>query len=129
MWLQGPPEFYINDRGVQTQLFGASLEAAKVGEDPPEGGYLGAYITEWAEAMPADADPIEWGKNRSLQEAREVLASMHVEFDTWSSEAAIVVAGGMDEVLAALRNGGMSTRKTVRRGFAPRPSAMTKIGC
>ncbi|MGI9611785.1 MAG: arginine--tRNA ligase [Acidimicrobiales bacterium] len=99
-------EFYINDRGVQTQLFGASLEAAKVGEDPPEGGYLGAYITEWAEAMPADADPIEWGKNRSLQEAREVLASMHVEFDTWSSEAAIVVAGGMDEVLAALRNGG-----------------------
>ena len=99
-------EFYINDRGVQTQLFGASLEAAKLGGEPPEDGYLGAYIDEWAAAMPADADPVEWGKQRSLQEAREVLASMHVEFDTWSSEAAIVTAGAMDDVLGELRSAG-----------------------
>jgi arginyl-tRNA synthetase len=99
-------EYYINDRGVQTKLFGASLEAAKAGDEPPEDGYLGQYITEWAAAMPADADPVEWGKNRSLQEAREVLASMHVEFDTWSSEAAIVHAGDMDDVLARLRAAG-----------------------
>ena len=99
-------EFYINDRGVQTRLFGASLEAARTGDEPPEDGYLGAYIAEWAAEMPADADPVEWGKQRSLQEARDVLASMHVEFDTWSSEAAIVATGAMDDVLVELRAGG-----------------------
>ena len=56
--------------------------------------------------MPADADPVEWGKDRSLREAREVLGSMHVTFDAWSSEAAIVAAGAMDEVLAELRAAG-----------------------
>ena len=96
-------EFYINDRGVQTQLFGQSLEASKNGQDVPENGYLGAYIDEWAAEMPADADPIEWGKNRSLDDAREVLGSMNVEFDTWASEAALVVTGAMEKALDQLR--------------------------
>ena len=99
-------EFYINDRGVQTKLFGQSLEAAKAGEAPPENGYVGDYINEWAAEMPADADPTEWGKQRSLREAREVLASMHVEFDTWSSEAALVVSGAAQETVGQLRSSG-----------------------
>ncbi|MGF1600317.1 MAG: arginine--tRNA ligase, partial [Acidimicrobiales bacterium] len=99
-------EYYINDRGVQTQLFAQSLEAAKVGEAPPENGYLGQYIQDWAAEMPADADPVEWGKHRSLDEARQVLASMHVEFDTWSSEAALVASGAAEATLAELRAAG-----------------------
>lgn len=96
-------EYYINDRGVQTQLFGQSLEARQRGEDPPEGGYLGQYIEEWAAEMPGDADPVEWGKQRSLDDARDVLGSMNVEFDTWSSEAALVVSGAFDRVFTELR--------------------------
>jgi arginyl-tRNA synthetase len=99
-------EYYINDQGVQTRLFGQSLLARKAGEDPPQGGYLGQYIDDWAAEMPGDADPTEWGKNRSLAEAREVLASMHVEFDTWSSEAAVVASGAMETTLAELRANG-----------------------
>ena len=99
-------EFYINDRGAQTQLFGQSLVARKNGEEPPENGYVGAYIEEWAAAMPGDADPIEWGKHRSLDDAREVLGSMNVAFDTWSSEAALVATGAMDTVLAELQQSG-----------------------
>ncbi len=96
-------EYYINDRGVQTQLFGQSLEARQRGEDPPEGGYLGQYIEDWAAEMPGDADPVEWGKQRSLDDAREVLGSMNVEFDSWSSEAALVAAGAFDRVFQDLR--------------------------
>ncbi|MCP4225261.1 MAG: arginine--tRNA ligase [Actinomycetia bacterium] len=95
-------EFYINDRGVQTRLFGQSLLAASKGEDPPADGYVGQYITDWAAEMPADADPVAWGLDRSLREAREVLASMHVEFDTWSSESALVTSGAADATLAEL---------------------------
>ena len=95
-------EFYINDRGVQTKVFGASLAAAKAGEPTPENGYGGQYILDWAAEMPDDADPVAWGLERSIREAREVLASMHVEFDTWSSEAALVDSGAAEVTMAEL---------------------------
>jgi arginyl-tRNA synthetase len=103
---QAHREFYINDRGVQTQLFGRSLEARKTGQDVPENGYVGAYIDEWAAEMPADADPVEWGKHRSLDDARQVLGAMNVEFDTWSSEKALVDSGAMEAALSKLRAAG-----------------------
>ncbi len=99
-------EFYINDRGVQTQLFGQSLVARQDGEEPPENGYAGQYIEEWAAEMPGDADPAEWGKHRSLEDAREVLGSMNVEFDSWSSETAVVMSGAMDAAIGELRAAG-----------------------
>ncbi|MGH1504210.1 MAG: arginine--tRNA ligase [Acidimicrobiales bacterium] len=96
-------EYYINDRGVQTVLFGQSLVARKNGEEPPEGGYVGQYIVDWAAEMPDDADPTQWGRDRSLTEVRESLASMNVRFDSWSSEKALVDAGAMEVTLDALR--------------------------
>ena len=39
-------EFYINDRGVQMDKFGASLQAAALGQPRPEDGYHGAYIDD-----------------------------------------------------------------------------------
>ena len=39
-------EFYINDRGNQMDLFGASVEAAALGNAIPEDGYQGAYILD-----------------------------------------------------------------------------------
>ena len=99
-------EFYINDRGVQTKLFGQSLQARKNGEEPPENGYMGAYIEEWAAEMPDDVDPVSWGKDRSLADARDVLGSMNVEFDTWSSETAVVESGALETALAILKEAG-----------------------
>jgi len=99
-------EFYINDRGVQTQLFGASLQAAKDGQPTPEDGYKGQYITDWASEMPDGVDPGPWGIERSLADAKQVLESMHVTFDTWSSEAALVATGAMETVLDQLRERG-----------------------
>ena len=43
-------EFYINDRGVQMDRFGASLAAAAAGRPVPSDGYHGDYIVEIARA-------------------------------------------------------------------------------
>jgi arginyl-tRNA synthetase len=99
-------EFYVNDRGVQTERFGASLAAAKAGRPVPEDGYKGAYVEEWAAEMPDGADPVAWGLERALRDQRETLAAMGVVFDSWSSEKAVVEAGDMEAALAELRRQG-----------------------
>jgi arginyl-tRNA synthetase len=101
-------EYYLNDRGVQMGLFGASLAARKAGEDLPQDGYAGEYITEWAAEMPDDADPVEWGYERVKRDLRESLAVIGVEFDTWFSERSLVESGAIDETLADLRDRGVA---------------------
>jgi arginyl-tRNA synthetase len=49
-------EFYVNDRGVQMDKFGMSLEASALGQQVPEGGYQGEYIHDLARQIVAD-DP------------------------------------------------------------------------
>ena len=104
-------EFYINDRGNQMDLFGASIEARALGEPVPDDGYQGAYITELAAAVVAahpelvDLPPgpertvafREAGYAMQLHEQQESLARFHTVFDVWFSERSLhdgdVVAG------------------------------------
>jgi arginyl-tRNA synthetase len=99
-------EYYLNDRGVQMELFGASLAARRDGTDLPEDGYQGEYISEWAAEMPADADPKEWGYERVKRDLADSLRAIGVEFDTWFSERSLVASGAIDETLADLRGHG-----------------------
>ena len=101
-------EFYINDRGTQMELYGASLAALRAGEPVPDDGYNGQYIADWAAEMPAHADARQWGRERALDDQREVLGSMAVAFDTWSSEQALVDSGAIDDALEALGTAGAS---------------------
>ena len=101
-------EFYINDRGMQMELYAASLAAARAGEPVPEDGYKGLYILDWAAEMPAEADPRQWGQQQALADQKAVLASMAVEFDTWFSEQALVDAGAIGKTLVALDDAGAS---------------------
>ncbi len=95
-------EFYVNDRGRQTELFGASLAARRRGEAPPEDGYAGAYVADWAAEMPDGADPRAWGVERARRDQRDTLASMSVAFDRWTSEQELVDRGAVDAALAEL---------------------------
>jgi len=95
-------EYYINDRGTQTTLFGASLAAARAGEPIPPDGYQGAYVADWAAEMPADADPETWGRDRVLKEIAAVLEQMGVHFDTWFSERSMVANGALRDTLGDL---------------------------
>jgi arginyl-tRNA synthetase len=97
-------EFYLNDRGVQMARFGESLAARKAGRPVPDGGYNGQYIVDWSADLPEDADPMEWGYARALEDQREVLASIAIHFDVWSSERALVDSGAVERTLRALRD-------------------------
>ncbi len=99
-------EFYINDRGVQMQRYAESLAARKRGDDPPEDGYHGAYVADWAAEMPADADPFEWGRDRGLASHRSTLETINIHHDVWFSEKSMVASGAIDETLTDLATNG-----------------------
>ncbi|MCB1039472.1 MAG: arginine--tRNA ligase, partial [Acidimicrobiales bacterium] len=101
-------EFYINDRGVQMERFGESLAARKAGEEPPEDGYLGQYVADWASEMPDGVDPVAWGEERAIDDQKEVLASFGVAFDRWFSELTLVDSGAILDTLTALRERGVA---------------------
>jgi arginyl-tRNA synthetase len=100
-------EYYLNDRGTQMELFGASLAAAKAGEPPPEGGYGGQYLVEWAADLPDGADPRAWGYERAKHELAATLDRLGVHFDTWFSEQSMVESGAIEETLRELRERGV----------------------
>ena len=102
-------ETYINDRGVQMETYAKSLQARAKGEEPPEDGYRGQYIIDWAAEMPEDLDVDdlvavrEWGYARAKQDQSEVLAALGIEFDIWFSERTLLDDGRIDTALATLR--------------------------
>jgi len=96
-------EYYVNDRGTQMQRFAESLAARKRGETPPEGGYLGDYLIDWAAEMPDGADPLEWGLQRALDSHKATLARLGIAFDVWFSERSMVESGAIADTLDELR--------------------------
>jgi arginyl-tRNA synthetase len=100
-------EFYINDRGVQMQKLGESIAARAAGIDPPEDGYLGAYVREWAADLADGVDPTEHGYARALADQRAVLDKLGVHFDRWFSEREMVDSGAIDRTLDDLRSHGV----------------------
>ncbi len=100
-------EYYLNDRGVQMELFGASLAARKAGTDLPEDGYQGEYVREWAAELPEGADPVEWGYERVKRDLADSLAGIGVRFDTWFSERTLVESGAIEATLSELRAAGV----------------------
>ena len=52
-------EYYVNDAGSQIGRFADSIAARMRGEEPPEDGYAGEYVTEIAERLAAEGvDPV-----------------------------------------------------------------------
>lgn len=112
-------EFYINDRGVQMDKFGQSLEASALGVPVPEGGYQGGYIHDLARAI-AEADPgivdlppderwvafREAGYALQLQQQKDVLDNFRTHFDVWYSERSLHESGAVDRGMAKLREQG-----------------------
>ena len=72
-------------------------------EPIPEDGYHGAYIHAWAGEMPADADPLEWGLQRSLDSHRATLEALDIHHEVWFSERSLVPTGAIDDAMDDLR--------------------------
>ncbi len=95
-------EFYINDRGNQMELFGASLRAAALGVAVPEDGYHGAYIHDISEAIKksnpeflslpeaeSQAAFRDTGYALQLADQKRVLKDFRTHFDIWFSESSL----------------------------------------
>ena len=112
-------EFYINDRGNQMDLFGASVEAAALGKPIPEDGYQGAYIADLAKEVVASDASItslpEGQRHAAFREAayalqlkdqQLVLDTFGTHFDVWFSERSLHDQGAVEHGLEKLRSQG-----------------------
>lgn len=117
-------EYYFNDHGAQIDRFARSLLARARGEEAPEDGYGGQYITEIADAVVADALAAGEPDPRALpdDEAREafrargvermfgeIKASLHdfgVDFDLYFHEDSLHESGAVERAVARLRETG-----------------------
>jgi arginyl-tRNA synthetase len=112
-------EFYINDRGTQMELFGASLRAAARGESRPEEGYQGDYINDLAKLIVAqhpeyleldEAAGIpafrEAGYALQLQQQKDVLDNFGTHFDIWFSERSLHSGDALSTALNTLKTQG-----------------------
>ncbi|GAB3266541.1 arginine--tRNA ligase [Alteromonas gracilis] len=99
-------EFYINDRGNQMNLFGASLEARALGLPVPEDGYQGAYVQDLADRLVAERPELvdlpedertvafrEAGYALQLGLQQDQLEAFNTHFDVWKSERSLYEEG------------------------------------
>jgi arginyl-tRNA synthetase len=112
-------EFYVNDRGNQMDLFGASIRAAALNQVRPDDGYHGAYIEELANeivrsnptftALP-EAESVsafrDAGYKLQLEEQNRVLNNFGTHFDIWFSEKSLYQDNFFDHSLQQLKSKG-----------------------
>jgi arginyl-tRNA synthetase len=106
-------EFYINDRGRQMDLFGASVQAAALGNPIPEDGYQGDYIKDLATVVVAENPGIstvedfrEAAYKVQLTQQQGVLDTFHTKFDVWFSERSLHESGAVEHGMEKLREQG-----------------------
>ena len=112
-------EFYINDRGNQMDLFGASIRAVALNQPRPEDGYQGEYIKDLAKLIVAqhpeyvdlpEGESIaafrEAGYSLQLQEQKDVLDNFGTHFDIWFSERSLHSGDALAKSLAKLKGQG-----------------------
>jgi arginyl-tRNA synthetase len=110
-------EYYVNDAGSQIDRFADSIAARMVGEEPPEDGYAGEYVSEIAERLRGDgvdAADRETVKARGielmLESVRSTLERFGVRFDNWFSERSVYEKGEVEAALAELEKRGHTYR-------------------
>lgn len=110
-------EYYVNDAGAQIGRFADSIAARMAGEEPPEGGYGGEYVSALAEEVAAEGlDPADRealglrGIELMLETVRTTLERFGVEIDIWTSERALYARGEVEAALAKLDANGHSYR-------------------
>ncbi len=109
-------EFYVNDRGNQMELFGASIQADALGKARPEDGYHGEYIGDLAQAIVAahpellelseqESLPLfrDYGYSLQLKQQQDVLDAFGTHFDIWFSEKSLYDNDYFHHSLARLR--------------------------
>ena len=117
-------EYYVNDTGNQMEAFYSSLyaryqQAFGLPAEMPQGGYMGDYMMDLAQAMAAEEGdrflstaPQEatqelgrMGLEQMLQQIRGDLERLRVRFDVWFREQALHHGGQLEKAMGLLRQG------------------------
>ena len=109
-------EFYVNDRGNQMDLFGASIRAAALNQPRPEAGYHGEYIEDLAnQIQKSNPDLVNLPESESIAAFRDagyklqlaqqnkVLDNFGTHFDVWFSEKVLYENNFFDHSLSKLK--------------------------
>ncbi|MGI8709532.1 MAG: arginine--tRNA ligase [Acidimicrobiales bacterium] len=107
-------EYYVNDTGGQIRRLGASLLAHRAGEPVPEEGYPGQYVADLASAYdgPEDAAAAgQWAAERILAGIAATMASVHIHYDEWYSQASIAESEAVADTVALLQDKGLITEE------------------
>ncbi|HEX6349924.1 MAG TPA: arginine--tRNA ligase [Candidatus Dormibacteraeota bacterium] len=117
-------EYYVNDQNTQARLFSESVYARLHGQEPPENGYRGGYVTEIARAARAALPGIEelgfeeaepkvrrFAIDRMVEQLAASVARMGVTYDEWYRESALWQQGLPQEAIERLRAGGYLVEK------------------
>ena len=118
-------EYYFNDHGTQIDRFAASLLASARGQETPEDGYGGAYISEIAQQVTADElaagrpDPATLPDAEATEVFRSrgvdlmfaaVKAELHAfrsDFDVFFHEDSLHTSGAVERAIDRLRERGV----------------------
>jgi arginyl-tRNA synthetase len=125
-------EYYVNDQNTQARRFGASVWARMHGEEPPEGGYTGAYVAELAEmakrdlegidAMPreeADDRVREYAIGVMVERIQHSVARLNVRYDEWFLESGLWHEGIAQLAIKRLRESGFLKERDGALWFGP----------
>jgi arginyl-tRNA synthetase len=125
-------EYYVNDQNTQARKFGASVWARMHGEQPPEGGYTGAYVIELAEmakqelgdvdALPAEeaeAKVREFAVGVMVYRIRAGVSRLNVRYDEWFPESRVWQEGLPLRAIERLRESGFLKEREGALWFGP----------
>jgi arginyl-tRNA synthetase len=112
-------EYYVNSDNTQTRRFGASVYARLHGQEPPEGGYTGEYVTEIAEMARHDLPGIEelpeeeaepklrmYAIKKVIERIEATVARLNVHYDEWFFESGVWESGLSQAAIERLRGSG-----------------------
>ena len=117
-------EYYVNSDNTQTRKFGASVYARLHGEEPPEGGYTGDYVTELADMARHDLPDIEnlpeeeaeprlrmFALAKMVERIKATVARIGVNYDEWFWENRLWESGLPQKAIERLRAAGYLKEK------------------
>jgi arginyl-tRNA synthetase len=112
-------EYYVNSDNTQTRRFGTSVYARLHGKEPPEGGYMGDYVIEIAEAARRDLPGVEnlpeeeaepklrmYAIEKMVDRIRATVARLNVHYDEWFWESRLWETGLARTAIDRLRGSG-----------------------
>ena len=112
-------EYYVNSDNAQTRRFGASVYARLHGNEPPDGGYTGGYVTEIAEAARRELPGIEglpedeaepklrvYAIQKMIEQITATVARLNIHYDEWFWESRVWETGLARTAIDRLREAG-----------------------